>query len=57
MRGEPSIINKWDKAKIALEYGADLIIELPFNLLVNPDIFAKGGISIKTFKVKYLVFE
>lgn len=57
-RGEPSIINKWDKAKIALEYGADLIIELPFQFASqSADIFAKGGISLlKHLKVKYLVF-
>ena len=29
-RGEISILNKWDKTKIALNNGIDLVIELPF---------------------------
>lgn len=29
-RGEISVINKWDKTKIALNYGYDLVVELPF---------------------------
>ncbi|HBR03442.1 MAG TPA: nucleotidyltransferase [Ruminiclostridium sp.] len=28
-RGEPAIINKWARAKMALQQGADLVIELP----------------------------
>ena len=28
-RGEPSIINKWLKAEMALKSGVDLVIELP----------------------------
>ena len=29
-RGEVSIINKWDKTRICLEYGIDVVVELPF---------------------------
>ena len=29
-RGEPAIINKWTRTKMALNAGVDLIIELPF---------------------------
>lgn len=29
-RGEPSIVNKWTKTKMALNNGIDLVIELPF---------------------------
>ena len=29
-RGEISILNKWDKAKIALDNNVDLVVELPF---------------------------
>ena len=54
----PSIINKWDKTEIALNYGIDLVIELPFMFATqSADIFAKGAISIlKELKAEYLVF-
>lgn len=57
-RGEPSIINKWDKTTIALEYRADLVIELPFPFATQAaDIFAKGSIEIlKYLKVDTIVF-
>lgn len=57
-RGIPSIINKWDKTEIALNYGVDLVIELPFMFATqSADIFAKGAISIlKELKAEYLVF-
>lgn len=57
-RGIPSIINKWDKTEIALEYGVDLIIELPFPFASqSADVFAHGAISIlKELNVNYLVF-
>ena len=46
-RGDISIINKWDKAEIALNHGIDLIVELPFNYAVqSADLFAKGAIEI-----------
>ena len=28
-RGEPTILDKWERAKLALENGVDLVIELP----------------------------
>jgi predicted nucleotidyltransferase len=57
-RGEASIINKWDKTDIALTYGADIVIELPFPFATqSADIFAKGSIEIlKSLGVKKLVF-
>ena len=46
-RGIPSIIDKWNKTEIALKYGIDLVIELPFVFATQgADIFAKGAISI-----------
>lgn len=56
-RGELSIIDKWDKTKIALNY-VDLVIELPFVFASqSADIFAHGAISIlNELKVDYLVF-
>ncbi len=57
-RGIPSILNKWDKTEIALHYGVDLVVELPFPFATqSADIFARGAISIlKELKVDYLVF-
>ncbi len=57
-RGEISIINKFDKTKIALEYGVDLVIELPFVFATqSADIFAKGSIALLNhLKCEYLVF-
>ena len=57
-RGIPSILDKWDKTEIALKYGIDLVIELPFVFATqSADIFAKGSISLlKELKVNYLVF-
>lgn len=46
-RGDISIIEKYDKAKIALEYGVNLVVELPFFFATqSADMFAKGAIEI-----------
>ena len=46
-RGEPAIINKEERVKMALELGIDIIIELPFLYTVeNADYFAFGAISL-----------
>ncbi len=29
-RGEPSLVDKWTKSKMAIDNGIDLVIELPF---------------------------
>ncbi len=57
-RGDMSIINKWDKTDIALHYGVDLVIELPFVFASqSADIFARGSIQIlNSLNVDYLVF-
>lgn len=57
-RGIPSMLNKWDKTRIALEYGVDLVIELPYSFATqSADIFARGAIEIlKECQVDYLVF-
>lgn len=40
-RGEPAIIDKWQRSKIAVLHGADLVIELPFVATVqSADYFA-----------------
>lgn len=46
-RGEPSIVDKWTKAKMAIENGVDLVIELPFIFSVqSAELFALGGIKV-----------
>ncbi len=57
-RGEMSILNVWDKTEIALHYGVDLVIELPFVFATqSADIFAKGFIEICTqLKAESIVF-
>ncbi len=57
-RGEIGIMNKWDKTKIALENGVDLVVELPFVYATqSADIFAKGALKIlNSLKIDTLVF-
>ena len=57
-RGEISILNKWEKTDIALNYGVDLVVELPFIYATqSSDIFSKGAIAIlKELKVDTIVF-
>lgn len=46
-RGEPAIIDKWTRAKEALNHGVDLVIELPFAYAVqSADYFAAGGVKL-----------
>lgn len=57
-RGDISIIDKWDKTKIALKYGIDLVLELPFVYACqSADFYAYGGVKILSMlKTDYLVF-
>ena len=57
-RGEPSIINKWEKAKVALAAGFDLVIELPTLYEVSSaENFANGAIKIASqIKSNYISF-
>lgn len=56
-RGEVSLIDKWQKTDIALNY-VDLVIELPFVFSVqSADTFAKGAIQIiNSLGIKKIVF-
>lgn len=46
-RGEPSIINKWEKAKVALSAGFDLVLELPtLYAISSAENFANGSVKI-----------
>src|SRR5574344_1002399 len=57
-RGDISIINKFDKTKIAIKYGIDIVIELPYIYTVqSADIFAKYSISLlNKLKIDTLIF-
>ena len=46
-RGEPAIINKYERARIAIDNGASLVLELPLPYATsNAEIFALGAINI-----------
>ncbi len=57
-RGELSFLTKWDKTRIALEYGVDLVIELPFPFATSSaDIFSEYAVTIlEKLDIDYLVF-
>lgn len=57
-RGEAAIINKWERTKMALKYGVDLVVELPFIYSSQcASIFAKESVAIlKELKINTLVF-
>lgn len=57
-RGEISIMHKWDKTTLSLQYGIDLVVELPFCFgSQSADIFADGAIQIlKALKVQKIFF-
>ena len=58
-RGEPAICDKWTRAKMALQCGADLVLELPFifSCAAAPD-FAAGAVGLlaRTHLVSHLAF-
>lgn len=57
-RGEPAIIDKWQRAEVALQNGADVVIELPFiHSVQSADYFAKGAVDLlHSLKVSNLCF-
>lgn len=57
-RGDLSIINKFEKTKAALNYGVDLVVELPYIYTVqNAYTFGSKAVDIlKMLKVNDLVF-
>lgn len=58
-RGLPSSFTKYERAKIACEYGCDLVLELPvFSSIAPADIFAKNAVTIlnKLNVIDYLSF-
>ena len=57
-RGDVTILNKYDKAKLALDNNIDLIVELPFAYATqSADIFAYGALYIlNQLKIDILIF-
>ena len=57
-RGDASIINKWDKTSIALNYGVDIVIELPYVFATeSADKFAHASIELLDYMgVEAIVF-
>ena len=48
-RGECAVLDKWGRARRALEGGADLVLELPTPLAMSSaETFARGAVSILT---------
>lgn len=46
-RGEPSLVDKWTKANMAVANGVDLVIELPFVFSTQTaELFAYGAVKI-----------
>lgn len=46
-RGEPAIIDKWQRTRAALQNGVDLVVELPLVNVVEPgDRFASGALQL-----------
>ena len=57
-RGDVSIIDKWKRKDIALKYGIDLVIELPFPFSTqSADFFAYGSVTLlEKLKVEKIIF-
>ena len=46
-RGEVAIIDKFKRSELAIKYGVDLVIELPFAYVCqSADYFCKGAIDL-----------
>ncbi|KIL73463.1 nucleotidyltransferase [Bacillus badius] len=46
-RGEPALVNKWARTRMALQNGVDIVVELPYAFSVQKaEYFAKGAITI-----------
>ena len=46
-RGDVSVINKWDKTSIALKYGVDIVVEIPYVFATeSADKFAYAAVNL-----------
>lgn len=49
-RGEPAIVNKWERAKTALKNGVDIVVEIPTPyVLQRADIFVQAGLKVLSY--------
>lgn len=58
-RGEPAILDKWERTQLALQHGADIVVEIPtLFCLGNAMQYGRAGIRIleSMAVVKYLAF-
>lgn len=57
-RGEVALVNRWERAEMALKNGVDILVELPsFYSCQSAEIFAIGAIGIlDILEVKHIVF-
>lgn len=57
-RGEPAIIDKFSRTKLALEHGVDIVIEIPTHLtLQSAEVFSKTAIKLLSLlKVDCVVY-
>ncbi|GAA0294164.1 putative nucleotidyltransferase [Gracilibacillus halotolerans] len=57
-RGEPAIVDKWARSKMALSQGVDLVIELPYPYAVqHSEYFSQGAVTIlNKLHADYLCF-
>lgn len=57
-RGQMAIMSKWDRARAALQSGADLVVEMPFSTTIQAaDLFALGNIAaLQKLGAETLVF-
>lgn len=58
MRGDIMVINKFDRTKIMLDYGIDIVLELPFiSGVQSADYFCFNAINIlNSFNITHLAF-
>ena len=46
-RGDFAILDKWNRAQLAIENGVDLVVELPFAFALEPaQFFAQGALKL-----------
>lgn len=46
-RGEPALVSKWARTKMALSAGVDIVIELPYAFAVqSAERFASGAVAL-----------
>jgi len=58
-RGEPAIVDKWTRARMAIDSGVDLVLELPFVFSTqSAEIFSYGAVRLldATKSVSHLAF-